>query len=148
MSSNLRHFIDAVSEYNQKTIRAQLSENITPAKAAQAYSKAASLVDPTPKLPQVSPDFDSLGRELDNIKGNLNDLGPLKYKRAVTPQEKTAFKILGIPENASFAEVKMQYRQLVKKLHPDLTFSDPVAQEKVKLVNKAYNILKRRFVSL
>ncbi len=59
-----------------------------------------------------------------------------------------AYSILGLPANASQAEVKQAYRTLVKKWHPDLFVNQPQllkqAQEKMHLVNDAYTILSEQ----
>ncbi|MBD0304808.1 MAG: DnaJ domain-containing protein, partial [Tolypothrix sp. T3-bin4] len=59
-----------------------------------------------------------------------------------------AYSILGLPANASQAEVKQAYRTLVKKWHPDLFVGKPQllkqAQEKMHLVNDAYAILSEQ----
>ncbi|MGM3309023.1 dynamin family protein [Anabaena sp. WFMT] len=56
-----------------------------------------------------------------------------------------AYKILGLQSTASFVEVKQAYKTLVKKWHPDLFVNQPQmqkqVQEKIRLVNEAYNIL-------
>jgi replication fork clamp-binding protein CrfC len=56
-----------------------------------------------------------------------------------------AYKVLGLQPNASFTEVKQAYKTLVKKWHPDLFVNQPQmqkqVQEKMRLVNEAYNIL-------
>lgn len=56
-----------------------------------------------------------------------------------------AYSILGLKPGASQAEVKQAYRKLVKTWHPD-RFGDRKlkleAEEKIKLINEAYNQLK------
>ena len=49
-------------------------------------------------------------------------------------------KILGVDENCSLKEIKMAYRRLAKKYHPDLNFSEN-AQQKFIEINEAYEIL-------
>ncbi|MEH2458772.1 dynamin family protein [Nostoc sp.] len=59
-----------------------------------------------------------------------------------------AYSILGLQANASLAEVKLAYRTLVKKWHPDLFVNQPQllkqAQEKMHLLNEAYTILSEK----
>ena len=52
------------------------------------------------------------------------------------------YQILGIPEDASSDQIKQQYKQLIKKYHPDLYKGDKAfANEKTKEITQAYKIL-------
>lgn len=54
------------------------------------------------------------------------------------------YSILGIKEGASQEEIKSAYKKMVKKYHPDQYQNNPLedlAQEKMKEINEAYNIL-------
>lgn len=56
------------------------------------------------------------------------------------------YEVLGIRENASEAEVKEAYRQLVKKYHPDKYQNNPLAdlaEEKLREVNEAYDYIMK-----
>lgn len=60
--------------------------------------------------------------------------------------EKDLYAILGLPKNASDADIKSAYRKLAKKYHPDLYASAPAsekaaAEAKFKEINVAYGIL-------
>ncbi len=54
---------------------------------------------------------------------------------------KDYYKILGIDENASQAQVKSAYRVLAKKYHPDANQNDKVAEERFKEISEAYSVL-------
>ncbi|MFZ0695495.1 MAG: DnaJ domain-containing protein, partial [Alphaproteobacteria bacterium] len=41
--------------------------------------------------------------------------------------------------------IKARYKELVKRHHPDTHGGDKAAEEKLKLINEAYGILKRIF---
>ena len=54
---------------------------------------------------------------------------------------KDLYAILGVSKNASDDEIKKAYRKLAKKYHPDLNKGDKSAEEKLKEVNEAYEVL-------
>jgi len=51
------------------------------------------------------------------------------------------YKILGVPRNASKAEIEKAYRQLARKYHPDLNPNDKNAKEKFQEVQEAFEVL-------
>jgi DnaJ-class molecular chaperone len=51
------------------------------------------------------------------------------------------YSVLGVKRDASQEEIRTAYRQLAKKLHPDLNPGDRQAEEKFKQVSAAYDIL-------
>lgn len=51
------------------------------------------------------------------------------------------YEVLGLSPNASDDEIKAAYRKLAKKYHPDLNGGSAEAENKMKEVNEAYNIL-------
>lgn len=51
------------------------------------------------------------------------------------------YEILGVPESADEKAIKSAYKKLAKKYHPDIN-KDPDAGERMKEINKAYEILK------
>ena len=61
---------------------------------------------------------------------------------------KNYYKTLGLSSSATKAEIKIAYRKLAKKYHPDkLVTDDPAlkkgAQEKFQEVQKAYEIIQK-----
>ena len=52
----------------------------------------------------------------------------------------THYEVLGVASDATQDEIKAAYRDLAKKLHPDVN-PDPAAAEKLKAVNEAYEVL-------
>jgi molecular chaperone DnaJ len=54
---------------------------------------------------------------------------------------KDLYEVLGISRDASEAEIKKAYKKMVKKYHPDLNPDSKTAEEKMKEVNHAYDIL-------
>ena len=56
------------------------------------------------------------------------------------------YKVLGVPETATDAEVKKAYLNLARKYHPDNYHDNPLAdlaQEKMKEINAAYEQITR-----
>jgi DnaJ-class molecular chaperone len=51
------------------------------------------------------------------------------------------YEVLGLPKNASEAEIKKAFRRLAKKLHPDANKNDPKAAARFSELNSAYEIL-------
>lgn len=54
---------------------------------------------------------------------------------------KDLYEVLGVSRNASDEEIKKAYKKMVKKYHPDLNPDSKTAEEKMKEVNHAYDIL-------
>jgi molecular chaperone DnaJ len=55
--------------------------------------------------------------------------------------EKDYYAVLGVPRNASPAEIKKAYRKLAQQNHPDATSGDRTAEERFKEVSAAYDVL-------
>lgn len=56
------------------------------------------------------------------------------------------YSVLGVSPNATDEEVKKAYRELVRKYHPDNYHDNPLAdlaQEKMKEINEAYDMITR-----
>ncbi|MDR0944581.1 MAG: molecular chaperone DnaJ [Bifidobacteriaceae bacterium] len=51
------------------------------------------------------------------------------------------YGILGVNHDASPEEIKKAYRHLARQLHPDVAGDSPEAEEKIKDVNRAYDVL-------
>lgn len=57
-------------------------------------------------------------------------------------QTRTHYEVLGLPRNATPAQIKKRYRELVRKYHPDVA-ADKVASHRLFLqINQAYEVLK------
>src|SRR5688572_2386255 len=51
------------------------------------------------------------------------------------------YAVLGVPKNASAAEVKKAYRTLAQQHHPDTKQGDPDAEARFKEISAAYDVL-------
>ena len=62
----------------------------------------------------------------------------------MTPQDwvtKDFYKVLGVPKDASAADLKKAYRKLARDLHPDKNPDDKKAEEQFKAVSEAYSVV-------
>ena len=53
-----------------------------------------------------------------------------------------AYSVLGVRPRAPIHEARAAWLRLVKELHPDTGFDDPIASEQLKAINQAYQTLK------
>ncbi|RME68200.1 MAG: J domain-containing protein [Verrucomicrobia bacterium] len=51
------------------------------------------------------------------------------------------YQILGVPRDASEADIKKAFRKLARKYHPDVAKDKKEAEEKFKQINEAYDVL-------
>ena len=55
--------------------------------------------------------------------------------------EKDYYKSLGVPKDASHADIKKAYRKLARQYHPDANKGDAASEEKFKEISEAYDVL-------
>ena len=58
-------------------------------------------------------------------------------------KEDQALAVLELTAPVTMEEVRTRYRSLVKKLHPDANGGNKAAEERLKVVNQAYSVLKK-----
>ena len=66
-------------------------------------------------------------------------------RRATGNPELDALAMLGLEPPITFARIKVRYRELVKKYHPDRNQADPRAEDLIKRINMAYTLLKMTY---
>src|SRR5688572_1950382 len=54
---------------------------------------------------------------------------------------KDYYTVLGVPRNASEADIKKAFRKLARQYHPDTAKDKKAAEEKFKEINEAYEVL-------
>ena len=56
-------------------------------------------------------------------------------------QYKDYYETLGVPRDASEADIKKAFRKLAREYHPDVAKNKKQAEEKFKEINEAYEVL-------
>lgn len=60
----------------------------------------------------------------------------------VDPKRRGALAVMNLETTASLQDIKMRYKQLVKRYHPDANGGDKAAEERFKSINEAYSFLR------
>ena len=63
---------------------------------------------------------------------------------AIPKEVKRALSVLGLSFPLTIEELKKQYKKLAKKYHPDLNPEDEKAEERLKEINEAYQVIKKK----
>lgn len=61
--------------------------------------------------------------------------------RILDTKQRRALSEMNLEESATLQEIKMRYKQLVKRYHPDANGGDKRAEERFKSISEAYNYL-------
>lgn len=67
-----------------------------------------------------------------------------RYVSDEEQKRRDALSVFGLQENTTLNDIKIRYRTLVKKHHPDVNKS-PKAEERFKIIAEAYTLLKNWF---
>lgn len=65
-------------------------------------------------------------------------------KTAPPPELRAALDVLGLEWPVDHLAMRARYKELAKRFHPDLNNGDRGAEEKLKDVNRAYSLLRKR----
>src|SRR5258705_11795051 len=58
-----------------------------------------------------------------------------------TTTKQDYYELLGVPRKASAKDIRTAFRKLARKYHPDLNPGDKSAEEKIKELQEAYDVL-------
>src|SRR6267143_2908017 len=58
-----------------------------------------------------------------------------------TTAKQDYYELLGVPRKATAKDIRTSFRKLERKYHPDLNPGDKSAEEKVKQLQEAYDVL-------
>lgn len=74
-----------------------------------------------------------------------SDAAPRRPKREEAPAElRAALDVMGLGWPADQPMLKARYKDLAKRFHPDANGGDRAAEEKLKDINRAYSLLRKR----
>lgn len=59
-------------------------------------------------------------------------------------QRKNYYEILGVARDADESEIKIAFRRLALQMHPDTNREDPLAEDRFKEINEAYEVLSHK----
>jgi hypothetical protein len=85
--------------------------------------------------------FDMFG-ETGGRAGSRPDPDHKPERRMIRNAERKAFEAMGLEDGAPKAEIKMRFKALVKRHHPDANNGDRSTEERLREIIQAYNYLK------
>ena len=74
-----------------------------------------------------------------------DDLAEKASSIALTPEARRALEKLDLPLDSDFPAIRSRYIELVKRHHPDATGGDLSAENRMKAINAAWQVLKLAF---
>ena len=132
--------IEHIREYNKKW---NYYEGLDNSEIENAIRNATTWERPS------WPTKKGLHRNWDKININFEDFDNLNEKkrkqtfsRSFSISEIKAFKVLQVSPTKNINTIKKAYKKLVKKYHPDYNIGNQEYENKIKLINQAYNDLK------
>lgn len=79
--------------------------------------------------------------DLDDDEPATNGHGATRHRHPASPEAR-ALAVFDLDEPVSLSDVKARYKELVKRNHPDAHGGDKAAEERLKVINRAYSTLK------
>lgn len=86
-------------------------------------------------------------RDFGGYKIGSVDADESAYRAGFTPEQVRAFKALALAPTRDFKFIKERYRKLAKQFHPDANGGSSAAEDKLKVINEAYSVLKSSFAA-
>jgi len=75
-------------------------------------------------------------------KKNGHDDNGIPVRPPISTEEERAYRALGLEYPVSAEEIKIRYKALVKKHHPDANEGAKESEERLKVINEAYSVLR------
>lgn len=85
------------------------------------------------------------GEHASRARGEGADPEQQKRKSKFMTPEQKALEKLQMEPTLDFDKIKARYRELAKRYHPDHNNGDKAAEEKLKEINQAYEVLEKAF---
>ena len=122
-------------EYEQKTRDGQWNRDKQYEKSWNSWEKAKQNYEKAKQdwKEKTGKDWNEDGDWWDNFEDFLEE-------ESINIDE--CYETLGLPTNATFKEVKIRFRELALKHHPDRCTDKKAAEEKFKKINEAYETIK------
>ncbi len=70
------------------------------------------------------------------------DAGPAKEARVIGNAQRKALEVMGFEAGATAQEIKIRFKELVKRHHPDTNGGDRSTEDRLREIIQAYNYLK------
>ncbi len=74
--------------------------------------------------------------------GSRQDAEPAARRRRVGALERRSLDVLGLDETATGTEIRVRYKELVKRHHPDANGGDRSTEDRLRSIIEAYKTLK------
>ncbi len=132
--------LDHIRSFNA---RWNFADGLTPDDIETLIRQDVTWQRPTRPIGEWRKREDLLRRRAERMRaGRASAEAAAAAKRAPTPELQAALKTLDLTWPIDDKTLQTRYRTLVKEHHPDLNDSSAAAEEKIKEINIAYNLLR------
>lgn len=83
-----------------------------------------------------------VGNGANGQKKNDHGTGEAPIRPPISPEEERAYRTLELEYPVSADDVKSRYKSLVKEHHPDANKGAKASEERLKVINEAYSVLR------